>query len=121
MNFMKSLESPLVSQQNKEPEFLHTVYFWLKNPAYSSERKRLETSLKKLINRTRFIKARHLGVPAKTSRPVIDQSYSYCLSLTFDNKADQDRYQEEDVHLIFIKESEMLWERVLIYDSESIL
>ena len=118
---MNSLESPLASQQNKEPEFLHTVYFWLKNPADSSERKRFETSLKKFINSSGYIKTRHLGVPAKTNRPVIDQSYTYCLSLTFDNKADQDRYQEEDVHLLFIKESEMLWEKVLVYDSESIL
>ena len=91
---MNNLKSTLESQKSKTPEFLHTVYFWLKNPADSSERQRFETSLKKFINSSRCIKSMHLGIPAKTDRPVIDQSYTYCLSLTFENKADQDKYQE---------------------------
>lgn len=118
---MKNPESTSESPENLVPGFLHTVYFWLKKPADPSDRQRFETSLRKFISRSRFIKTRYIGVPAKTDRAVIDQSYTYCLSLTFENKADQDKYQEEDVHLIFIKESEMLWEKVLVYDSESIL
>lgn len=109
------------SPENNEPGFLHTVYFWLKNPADPSDRQSFETSLKKFVNSSRYIKTRYIGIPAQTDRPVIDQSYTYCLSLTFENKAAQDKYQDEDVHLIFIKESEMLWEKVLVYDSESIL
>ena len=102
-------------------EFVHTVYFWLKNPNDMAEREKFETSLKKFINNSRYIKTKHIGVPADTNRPVIDNSYTYCLSLTFTSKADQDKYQDEDIHKVFIKESEMLWEKVLVYDSVSIL
>ena len=102
-------------------EFVHTVYFWLKNPNDMSERTKFETSLKKFINNSRYIKTKHIGVPADTNRPVIDNSYTYCLSLTFTSKAEQDKYQDEDIHKVFIKESEMLWQKVLVYDSVSIL
>ena len=102
-------------------EFVHTVYFWLKNPSDMSERAKFETSLKKFINNSRYIKTKHIGVPADTNRPVIDNSYTYCLRLTFTSKAEQDKYQDEDIHKVFIKESEMLWEKVLVYDSVSIL
>ena len=86
-----------------------------------AERTKFETSLKKFINNSRYIKTKHIGVPADTNRPVIDNSYTYCLSLTFTSKAEQDKYQDEDIHKVFIKESEMLWEKVLVYDSVSIL
>jgi hypothetical protein len=83
---MNNIESTPASMKNSAPGFLHTVFFWLKNPAYSTERQRFETSLKKFIDSSRFIKTRHIGVPAKTDRSVIDQSYTYCLSLTFYNR-----------------------------------
>lgn len=110
--------------QNKDSgdkEFVHTVYFWLKNPDNPNDKAKFEKSLKTFINSSKFIKTKHIGIPAGTNRPVIDSSYSYCLSLTFASKAEQDKYQEEDVHLVFIKESEMLWKKVLVYDSVSIL
>lgn len=109
------------TKNSENKEFLHTVYFWLKNPADPNERAKFEKSLKTFITSSKYIKTKHIGIPAGTNRPVIDSSYSYCLSLTFASKADQDKYQEEDVHLVFIKESEMLWEKVLVYDSVSIL
>ena len=112
-------QSQDLSSGNKE--FVHTVYIWLKNPSDQTDRAKFEKSLKTFLNSSKFIKTKHLGVPANTDRPVIDRSYTYCLSLTFASKADHDKYQVEDVHLVFIKESEMLWKKVLVYDSESIL
>lgn len=70
---------------------------------------------------SKYIKTKHIGVPAETNRPVIDRSHTYCLSLTFNSKAQQDQYQDEDIDKLFIKESEMLWEKLLVYDSVSIL
>lgn len=121
-----SMLSPVLTAKAQEPEsgnkeFVHTVYFWLKNPADQAVREKFEKSMKTYINSSKYIKTKHIGVPASTNRPVIDSSYSYCLSLTFASKEDQDKYQVEDTHLVFIKESEMLWEKVLVYDSESIL
>lgn len=117
-----STSNALAQEKNSvNKEFVHTVYFWLKNPADQNDRAKFEKSLKTFINSSKHIRTKHIGVPASTNRPVIDSSYSYCLSLTFASKDDQDKYQEEDVHLVFIKESEQLWEKVLVYDSISIL
>ncbi len=101
--------------------FSHIVFFWLKNANNQTDRKAFETSLKQFINNSEFIKTKHLGLPAETSRPVIDSSYTYCLSLTFANKSDQDAYQIEPGHKKFIADSSPLWEKVLVYDSEDIL
>lgn len=102
-------------------KFVHTVFFWLKNPDSKEDKASFESSLKKFLNSSVYIKTMHLGTPANTNRPIIDTTYSYCLNLTFNSKEDHDKYQEEEVHKVFIKESEMLWQKVLIYDSVNIL
>ena len=51
---------------------------------------------------------------------VIDSSYTYCLSLGFSSKENQDKYQEEPAHKVFIQESSQLWHKVVVYDSISI-
>lgn len=113
----KNPEKEMETQGN----FAHTVFFWLKNPNNESDRGAFEKSLTYFIKNSQFIKTRHIGVPAATSRDVIDHSYTYSLLLTFENKADQDQYQEEPLHKKFIEESSHLWEKVLVYDSENIL
>ena len=111
------------SKMNKiqEGEFAHIVFFWLKNPNNQEDRTAFEASLTNFINQSEFIKTKHIGKPASTSRGVIDTSYTYCLSLTFDNKAMQDKYQDEPNHKKFIAESENLWEKVIVYDSVNFL
>ncbi len=107
--------------QQKDKEFVHTVFFWLKNPESKEDKTKFETSLAKFLKSSAHIKTMHLGVPASTNRPVIDTTYTYCLSLSFTSKEEHDKYQEEEVHKIFIRESENLWKKVLIYDSVNIL
>ena len=101
--------------------FAHNVYFWLKDPENILEREAFKESLFKFINNSEFIKTKMVGTPADTDRGVIDNTYTFSLILTFENKAAQDKYQVEDVHLKFIEESSDLWEKVLVYDSENIL
>jgi hypothetical protein len=119
--FTNSSTARAQEQTSDGKQFVHTVFFWLKNPEDQTARATFEKSLTTFINNSKFIQTKHLGVPASTDRDVIDRSYTYCLSLTFRSKADQDKYQAEDLHLVFIKESESLWKKVLVYDSESIL
>lgn len=101
--------------------FKHTVFFWLKEPENQSNRNAFEASLKKFINTSTYIQSRHIGIPAGTNREVIDGSYTYCLSLGFSSKENQDKYQEEPAHKVFIQESSQLWYKVVVYDSISIL
>ena len=101
--------------------FVHHVFFWLINPSNKEDRISFEKSLHNFIDRSVFIKTKHIGVPAKTNREVIDNSYTYSLLVTFKDKADHDKYQEEPNHKQFIKESSRLWNKVVVFDSENIL
>lgn len=105
----------------EQGNFAHNVYFWLNNPDNQEDRAAFEKSLTNFINHSEFIRTKHLGTPAATDRGVIDNSYTYSLLLTFDNKAQQDKYQVEEGHLKFIEESSKLWKKVIVYDSEDIL
>ncbi len=96
--------------------FVHTVFFWLKNPDNKEDRQAFEKSIHKFISSSKYTKTNFIGVPAMTPREVVDNSYTYSLIVTFDSKEEQDKYQEEDVHLLFIEESKDLWNKVIVYD-----
>lgn len=102
-----------------EEQFIHLVFFWLKNPNNKTDRNEFETAMHKFLNSSVYAKNKHFGQPADTNRPVIDNSYTYCLKVTFNNLEEHDLYQVEPAHKLFIAEASKLWERVLIYDSES--
>ena len=99
--------------------FIHHVYFWLKNHDSQDDRDKLIAGLKKL-SAVKTIKTFHIGMPAATNRDVIDRSYSISWCLFFANKADQDSYQADPVHLNFVKECSDLWTKVIVYDAEDI-
>lgn len=110
------------SQQTIEAGgFVHTVYFWLNNSDQAEDRQAFEAHLSKFINASKYVKSKHIGTKASSPRDVVDSSYDYCLIVTFANKAEQDKYQSEDVHLTFVKDAAHLWKKVVVYDSQSIL
>lgn len=96
--------------------FVHHVYFWLKNASSKEDHARLLKGLQ-TISKIEVIKMAHVGIPADTNRSVIDTSYQFSLLLMFDNRKDQDVYQNHPVHLQFVKECENLWTKVIVYDS----
>jgi len=104
--------------KNTPENFIHIVLFWLKNPTDMNDRNTFEQNMKKFLETSQYAKNKHFGVPAKTNRPVVDSSFTYCLKVTFNNLEDHDNYQVETPHKLFISESSKLWEKVLIYDSE---
>lgn len=103
--------------QMKKVNFRHVVYFWLNNPEDTSERKLFLNNLKEFINSMNNIQDAFIGAPANTKRDVVDNSYQYSLNLGFENKAEQDIYQDHPLHKKFIEKSAHLWNRVLVYDS----
>ena len=106
----------LPSFTDKKGFFIHHVYFWLKNPDSQADKAKLVEGLKKL-SKVKMIRTFHIGQPAPTNRDVIDRSYSVSWLLFFDNKADQDSYQADPVHLKFVEEYSALWTKVIVYDS----
>lgn len=96
--------------------FVHHVYFWLKNAGSKEDLDKLVAGLKKL-SAVKTIKQFHIGKAAGTSRDVIDSSYAVSWLTLFDNKADQDSYQEDPIHKKFVEECSSLWSKVIVYDS----
>lgn len=99
-----------------EQPFIHHVYFWLKNPGSKDDYQKLLDGLKKL-SKVKTIHQHYIGKPADTKRDVIDSSYSVSWLLFFKNKADQDSYQTDPIHLKFVEECSNLWSRVVVYDT----
>ncbi|HRN56634.1 MAG TPA: Dabb family protein [Agriterribacter sp.] len=99
--------------------FIHHVYFWLNNPDSKADFDQLVAGLRKLST-VKTIKTFYIGKPADTNRDVIDISYSVSWMLLFDNKADQDSYQTDPVHLRFVDECKHLWKKVVVYDTVNV-
>jgi hypothetical protein len=111
----------LKSIENKTGPFVHTVFFWLKNPTHTSDRKAFEKAIRKLIETNPQAISNHLGCPAESEkREVVDNSFTYCYVMIFPDEASQNAYQTDSTHLKFIEEASHLWDRVLVYDSLSI-
>ena len=96
--------------------FIHHVYFWLKNPSSEEDRQKLIEGLEKLT-KVKTIKMFHIGKPADTNRDVIDTTYSISWMLVFDDKASEESYQVDPIHLNFVETCKHLWEKVVVYDS----
>jgi len=118
--FVLSITVPVTGQEKQiefDKNFTHVVYFWLNEPENNEDRAAFETSLKNFLANSLYAKTNFIGVPAKTPRAVVDNSYTYSLILTFPSKEIQNKYQTEKAHLKFIAESENLWKKVQVYDS----
>lgn len=109
----------LHKRQQDQKMFVHHVYFWLKNPESAEGKEKLIEGLQTLkgIN---VIRSARIGVPASTSRDVIEKGYNISWMLLFDNLEEQEVYQKHPVHLKFVDNYSHLWEKVIVYDSVDI-
>lgn len=96
--------------------FVHTVFFWLKNNEKQEDVQMLHDGLKELA-KIDLIKSAYIGRPADTNREVIDSSFDFSITFIFDNKADQDVYQDHADHHVFINSCNHLWQKVQVYDA----
>lgn len=97
---------------------LHIVVFWLKKDLSEEELKTFENEVRSLENIS-SVEQLFVGKPASTTkRPVIDDSYDFCLTVMLRDIAGHDTYQEDPLHLEFIKNCSHMWEKVKIYDAD---
>ena len=99
--------------------FVHHVYFWLNAPGDAQAREALIAGLRKLTAVPEVLWS-HIGVPAESERGVVDDSYSVSWLVFLADKAAEDRYQVDPVHLKFVEDCSHLWERVVVYDAEQV-
>ncbi|MDQ3279446.1 MAG: Dabb family protein [Bacteroidota bacterium] len=99
--------------------FVHHVFFWLKTDLADEDRRQFEKGVSSLLT-IEHVRFGDVGKPAATDRPVIERSYSYSLLLVFEDRVAHDAYQPHPVHKAFVEGCSPLWEKVLIYDSETV-
>ena len=97
----------------------HHVYFWLKDEHKNeADLKAFEAGLSSLFKLEGLLGG-FWAVPAKVmERPVVDQSWDYALTMTFESVAAQDAYQEDPDHHVFINDFKSWWARVEVRDLE---
>ena len=97
---------------------IHTVLFWLKENLSEKDLTIFEQETRSLSNISSDEQL-FVGRPARTTkRPVIDDSYDFCLTVVLKDLAAHDDYQEDPIHLNFIKKCSHMWKQVKIYDAE---
>jgi hypothetical protein len=96
---------------------IHSVYFWLKPALSPSDLQRFAQGLRSLAA-IRSVRRSFVGTPAATEpRPVIDASWSYALTVFFDDVAGHDAYQVDPIHDRFVADCSPLWRQVRVYDA----
>lgn len=103
-----------------EPEFsriVHYVLFWLKEGLSEKEVNDF-TQFFEELKRIPGIVSLKYGKPAKTNpRPVVDNSFSYNLIVTFENLEAVNVYEHHPIHLNAIEKFKHLWTKVVVHDS----
>ena len=97
---------------------IHNVYFWAKEGLSDADKAALGEGLASLCG-YELVRSGHSGVPAGTTRDVVDRSYTFGPVLIFDNQDDQDAYQISPIHRAFVAEHAAKWDRVVVYDVET--
>jgi len=97
---------------------VHTVYFWLKPGLSEADRAKFVAGVESL-GKIKAVQQIFIGRPAKTEkRAIIDDSYSYALTVICKDMAGHDAYQVDPIHDDFRNNCHQYWSRVQIYDAE---
>ncbi len=111
-----------VSVKKAEPvreikkKFLHHVFFWLKKDGSKEDTAKLIEGLRKL-SKVITIQQFHIGIPADTHRDVVERSYAVSWFVLLKNAKDQESYQNDPIHLQFVKDYSYLWDHVKVHDT----
>jgi hypothetical protein len=95
----------------------HHVLFWLKDDTTENQKKAFRKGLESLEN-IEVVETIHIGTPAPIERDVVDASYSFSLTVFFEDLATHDVYQVHEIHKAFLAEFKALFEKVTIYDAQ---
>ena len=97
---------------------VHSVYFWLKADLGEDDRASFRRGLEAL-GEIPTVRALYVGAPAATAaRPVIDQSYTFGLTVVFDDLTAQDAYQVHPLHVGFVQTWSPMWDKIVVYDAD---
>lgn len=97
---------------------VHTVFFWLKKDLSADQAAQFRAGVESLKG-IDHAEAVYVGTPAKTAaRPVIDNSYNFCLTVILKDIPAHDAYQADPIHQEFIANFKEFWDAVKVYDAD---
>jgi hypothetical protein len=113
---LAALPAAAAAKDPVEGGFHHYVFFWLNQPDSQAARREFLAELNKM-KAIPTIRSFYVGTPAGTPRrDVVDDSWTFCLTVTFDDKAGWQVYNDHPLHDEFRKKAG-LWKRVQVYDA----
>lgn len=96
---------------------IHSVYFWLKEGLSQEEVANFVNFFEDLRPITE-IQTLKYGTPAPVNpRPVVDNSFTYNLIVSFANMEDINIYENHPIHLKAIEKYEQFWTKVEVRDT----
>lgn len=97
---------------------VHTVYFWLKPELTDAQRADFRRATEGLV-KCKGVEQLFVGKPAATGkRAIIDDSYTFALTVICKDIAGHDAYQVDPLHDDFRNTYKPFWTRVQIYDAD---
>ena len=106
-----------ITAVDSETQLIHSVFFWLKAGTTEEEKLAFEEGMKKL-GEAKTIRKYYIGKADPSDRDVVDDSFDYSWIVHFSGAEDEEKYQSDPLHLKFIEDHNMIWDRVLVYDSK---
>ena len=94
---------------------VHNVYFWLKDGPSRSFEEGLS-----LLFKDPNITSGSFGKPIASDRAVVDDTFTYAMTVTFQDTNAHDSYQDGEIHLEFMRNHADKWEKVAVYDIETL-
>jgi hypothetical protein len=110
------LQKNLLKIAKKRFMLAHHVLFWLNADTTADQKDAFKKGLESLEN-IETVKTFHIGTPAPIDRPVVDSTYTFSLTIIFEDLAGHDVYQVHDLHKAFLDQFRVLFEKVVIYDA----
>ena len=95
---------------------VHNVFFWLKDDLDAGELAAFEQGLQAL-RAVETVRELYVGRPVGSSRAVVDASFSFALTVLFDDADALGVYQPHPVHRKFVEDFQHCWDRIVVYDA----
>jgi len=107
------------TRELKGTMLVHTVVFWLRQDITAAQREAFNheglASLRAISSVSQLFVGRPAPIP---SRPVVDATYDFAITVLFNDLAAHDAYQVDPVHTAFVARFKADWVRVQIYDAQ---
>lgn len=104
--------------ESKSGTIIHSVYFWLKE-GITAEEEADFLNFFETLRKVPDIQTLEYGKPAATHpRPVVDNSFSYNLIVTFANMEAINVYENHPIHLAAIDKYQKYWTKVEVRDTQ---